>query len=134
MGSQSGSCIGTQTRLATVLLLSGNLDERAPRTWTLEEARRLFERHEALFIDAADGEVRPRLPAGCGEAVVAKTFNEFYGSMVSYELTLQWIAEDGPLPQAPTRCDSLNLPRGVASVAPRADQHGIRPALQLLES
>ena len=61
-----------------------------------DRALALFGRHEPLFLDAPDGEVRPRLVAGRAEAAVMDTFHAFYQGVAGYELARQWQVEPGP--------------------------------------
>ena len=62
-----------------------------------ERGMSLFERQGALFVDKEeDDSVFPRLQSGREEAVVHKAFDDFYHNTVVYDLTNQWIAEQGP--------------------------------------
>ncbi|MGT2500436.1 hypothetical protein ACVOMS_05625 [Bradyrhizobium guangxiense] len=62
-----------------------------------EEAKRLFEKHQALFIDKEDDDgVFPRLHPDIEVAQVQKVFNAFYATTVTYDLTDQWISQPGP--------------------------------------
>ena len=61
------------------------------------EIETLFERHGALFVDKpGDKGVFPRVLPGRDQAVVHATFERFFGSVVVYDLTRQWIASPGP--------------------------------------
>ncbi|MDH0113118.1 hypothetical protein N7379_01390 [Rhizobium pusense] len=61
------------------------------------EARTLWLRHLSLFSDRGDRNgVYPRKWPDRSEKAVMETFNRFYGSMALYDLTRQWILEDGP--------------------------------------
>ena len=72
------------------------LVERKGGDRSLEESVVLFNRHEPLFVDAPDGEIRPRLIAGRAEEDVQKTFNAFYSWCAAYNLVRQWTIADGP--------------------------------------
>lgn len=62
---------------------------------SLEKAEALFDKHRALFCDGLDGDIYPRSFPDKDEESVQKTFNEFYSWNSTYELTRQWIIEDG---------------------------------------
>lgn len=66
-----------------------------PGSWTVEDSRVLFQRHEALFQDGPNGVVYPRRIPGKDEATLSRTFNQFYASLATYELARQWVMEDG---------------------------------------
>lgn len=54
-------------------------------------------RHLSLFTDRGDKPgVYPRRWPGRDDVAVKDTFNNFYGSMALYDLTRQWILEEGP--------------------------------------
>jgi len=67
-----------------------------PGVWTVENARQLFSRHEALFMDGPDGSIYPRVLPQTDSDTISNTFNNFYAVVTSYELTRQWMVEDGP--------------------------------------
>lgn len=73
-----------------------------PGAWTAgdrvsDEIARMFEYHSAPFLDKADdGGIYPRLMKGKSEAAVQSTFNNFYAENVSYDMTRQWVAMQGP--------------------------------------
>ncbi len=57
----------------------------------------LFARHSPRFIDRADDEtIVPILRDGTDEKTIMETFHQFYGAHVVYDLTRQWINEEGP--------------------------------------
>lgn len=57
----------------------------------------LFDKHSVLFVDrSGDSGVFPRLQAGKDQALVQSTFQSFFGSVATYDLTRQWIIEPGP--------------------------------------
>ncbi len=59
-------------------------------------AHTLFERHGALFIDKEDDDgVFPRLLPGRSESDIQKAFEDFYAHNVVFDLTRQWITEQG---------------------------------------
>lgn len=61
------------------------------------EIETLFDRHGALFVDKPGNTgVFPRVLAGRDQAIVHATFEKFFGSVVVYDLTRQWIASLGP--------------------------------------
>jgi hypothetical protein len=61
----------------------------------LEQAETLFENHSALFVDRADGIIYPRTFSDKNEHSVFETFNSFYMWNVVYDLTRQWIIQNG---------------------------------------
>ena len=66
-------------------------------TRKMTTVRDIWLRHLSLFSDRGDRSgVYPRGWPNRAEEAVRKTFIEFYGSMALYELTRQWILEDGP--------------------------------------
>lgn len=73
-----------------------------PGAWTagdgLSEGQlQLFEKHGALFVDKEDDDsVFARFQPNRDDAVIQKTFNEFYHNMVLFDLTNQWIIAGGP--------------------------------------
>lgn len=56
----------------------------------------LFSEHEALFLDRADRDVYPRLVPGKDEKTLQRLLDDFYSWVSMYELTRQWLVEDGP--------------------------------------
>lgn len=56
----------------------------------------LFSEHEALFLDRADRDVYPRLVPGKDETTLQHLLDEFYAWVSMYEMTRQWLVEDGP--------------------------------------
>ncbi len=74
----------------------GIFSAERPGAWTVDAAKQLFSRHEALFIDRPDGDIYPRALPGKDEATVSRTFNAFYASIAAYELTRQWLVQEGP--------------------------------------
>lgn len=61
------------------------------------EIAELFDVHRAPFLDKIDDDgVFPRTYPDKAEAVVQETFQMFYASTITYDLTRQWITEDGP--------------------------------------
>lgn len=56
----------------------------------------LFSEHEALFLDRADRDVYPRLVPGKDEKTLQNLLDEFYIWVSMYEMTRQWLVEDGP--------------------------------------
>lgn len=59
------------------------------------EALRLFNKHEALFLNRADLDVYPRLVRGIDEAKLQALLDNFFVWVSMYELTRQWLIEDG---------------------------------------
>lgn len=54
-------------------------------------------RNRAAFVDKADDDgVFPRTYPDKDPAAVQETFQDFYASTVTYDLTRQWIVETGP--------------------------------------
>lgn len=56
----------------------------------------LFSEHEALFLDRADRDVYPRLVPGKDEKTLQRLLDDFYRWVSMYEMTRQWLVEDGP--------------------------------------
>lgn len=56
----------------------------------------LFNEHEALFLDRADRDVYPRLMPGKDEKTLQRLLDDFYIWVSMYEMTRQWLVEDGP--------------------------------------
>lgn len=61
-----------------------------------ETALALFREHEALFLDRADRDVYPRLVPGKDEKTLQRLLDQFYTWVSLYEMTRQWLVEDGP--------------------------------------
>lgn len=55
----------------------------------------LFRRNQALFVDRPDGDIYPALLQGKDELALSRTFNHFYAVVAAYELTRQWISDEG---------------------------------------
>ncbi|WFE71013.1 hypothetical protein P8S55_14660 [Halomonas sp. M1] len=60
-----------------------------------EKSVRLFSEHEALFKDKIDGDIYPRIFPGKEQELVQSTFDKFYSWVATYNLSRQWIIEDG---------------------------------------
>lgn len=60
------------------------------------EAVNLFKEHQSLFSDKADGDIYPRTFPDKEDRQVKNTFDIFYSWIITYDLTRQWIAGDGP--------------------------------------
>lgn len=61
------------------------------------ETQRLFLTHLSLFQDAADTEqIFPRAMPGRTPGNLKALVNEFYGSMLTFDLALQWTLKPGP--------------------------------------
>lgn len=61
----------------------------------LEKVVDLFDEHRALFCDSVEGDIYPRTFPDKDEESVQKAFNAFYSWNSTYELTRQWIVQDG---------------------------------------
>jgi len=62
-----------------------------------EASQRLFLKYLSLFTDRADSEeIVPRLIPGAQPADLTRTLSIFYGNIIVYDLTRQWILQDGP--------------------------------------
>lgn len=71
------------------IYLAGNKDK--------VESREIWLRHLSLFSDRGDkAGIYPRRWPNRSEEAVMNTFNSFYGTMATYDLTRQWILKDGP--------------------------------------
>lgn len=55
----------------------------------------LFNEHQALFLDRADRDVYPRLVLGKDEATLQRLLDDFFMWVSTYEMTRQWLVEDG---------------------------------------
>lgn len=61
-----------------------------------ERATELFEKHQALFTNRADKRgVYPRIIAGIDPRQSVDTLSEFYQGIAIYDITRQWILNDG---------------------------------------
>lgn len=61
------------------------------------DTKEIWLRHLSLFSDRGDKDgVYPRKWPNRNDAAVKKTFDSFYGTMALYDLTRQWILQDGP--------------------------------------
>ena len=58
-------------------------------------ALRLFNEHEALFLNKPDLDVYPRLVKGVDEEKLQSLVDDFYAWVSMYELTRQWLVEEG---------------------------------------
>ncbi|MHB8304270.1 MAG: hypothetical protein ACYDC6_15885 [Acidobacteriaceae bacterium] len=64
---------------------------------SMDNWQALWLRHLSLFSDRGDRQgVFPRDQPGRSEQAIMTTFNQFFGTMPLYDLTRQWILEDGP--------------------------------------
>ncbi|TXT38318.1 MAG: hypothetical protein FD135_2963 [Comamonadaceae bacterium] len=61
-----------------------------------ETAVSLFSEHEALFLNRPDLDVYPRLVPGREEQTLLRLLNDFYVWVSMYEMTRQWLVDDGP--------------------------------------
>ncbi len=57
---------------------------------------KLFNRHQALFIDVIGGEIRPTIFDDHHEDNTMETFQTFYTFNTTYDMTFKWITEKGP--------------------------------------
>ena len=62
---------------------------------TMDAAMALLDEHAALFVDKPDGDVYPRILPSRDDSVVHRVFDNFYKWVAIYELTREWIAQDG---------------------------------------
>lgn len=58
-------------------------------------AKALFDEHSALFVDKPDRDVYPRILPSRTDSAVHQVFESFYVWVSVYELTRQWIVQDG---------------------------------------
>jgi hypothetical protein len=66
-----------------------------------DKVQELFLRHLSVFADLGDKEgIYPRDIPGKDRESVFQTLNMFYGNNLVYDLTRQWILQDGPF-----KCD-----------------------------
>ena len=62
-----------------------------------DKSQELFLKYLSLYTDRADNDrIFPREIPGKDPAAISQTLNIFYGNIVIYDLTRQWILEDGP--------------------------------------
>jgi hypothetical protein len=62
-----------------------------------EESQRLFLKYLSLFTDRSESEeIVPRMVPGAQPADLTRTLSIFYGNIIIYDLTRQWILQDGP--------------------------------------
>lgn len=61
-----------------------------------ESAVSLFSEHEALFLNRPDFDVYPRLVPGREEKTLQRLLDDFYVWVSMYEMTRQWLVDDGP--------------------------------------
>ena len=67
------------------------------RSGATERYRELFLRNQTLFSDRSDDDgIFARAIPGRDEVAAQETLNVFFGSILLYHLTRQWILEDGP--------------------------------------
>lgn len=57
---------------------------------------KIFNRHQALFIDVIGGEIRPTIFDDHNEENTMETFQAFYTYNTTYDMTFKWITEKGP--------------------------------------
>ncbi|MFQ3246608.1 MAG: hypothetical protein ACI9SP_003261 [Arenicella sp.] len=55
----------------------------------------LFDEHQALFSDDEDGDIYPKRFKDKDDIRVSQAFDEFYVSIVNYDLVRQWVIETG---------------------------------------
>ncbi|OKO80577.1 hypothetical protein [Bradyrhizobium sp. AS23.2] len=64
---------------------------------TSDEVQKMFLRHLSIYADRGDKEgIYPRDIPGKDQASVFQTLNMFYGNNLVYDLTRQWILQNGP--------------------------------------
>lgn len=61
-----------------------------------ESVHYLFSEHQALFLDRADRDVYPRRVPGKDQKTLQRLVDDFYTWVSMYEMTRQWLVEDGP--------------------------------------
>jgi hypothetical protein len=61
----------------------------------ISNAKTLFNEHEALYIDGIDADIYPRMLPNKEEKYIKDTMNLFYSWVSLYDLTRQWVIEDG---------------------------------------
>lgn len=65
------------------------------QSMSISEALELLEEHASLFVDRVDRDVYPRLLPGRAGTTLQTLFDDFYAWVAMYEMTRQWIVEDG---------------------------------------
>lgn len=60
-----------------------------------EDSARLFDEHRSLFCDKQDGDIYPRTFPDKDPSAVQETFDSFYSWVATYDLSRQWIIEEG---------------------------------------
>ncbi|UTX48830.1 hypothetical protein [Chryseobacterium sp. MA9] len=63
---------------------------------SLSVVKKIFNRHQALFIDIIGGEIRPTIFDDHLEDNTMETFQAFYSYNTTYDMTFKWITEKGP--------------------------------------
>jgi hypothetical protein len=62
-----------------------------------KRSQELFLRHLSLFTDKADDDgIYPRRIPGVDEQAMVKALTTFYSNVIVYDLTRQWIIQNGP--------------------------------------
>jgi len=62
-----------------------------------DNSQRLFLKYLSLFTDRADNDgIFPRNIPGKDPQTIIKTLSNFYANVVNYDLTRQWLLNDGP--------------------------------------
>lgn len=64
-------------------------------TQNLDEHHALFKNNTALFIDDCDGDVYPAKIDAVDDQTATQTLTDFYGHVAVYNLTRQWIIDEG---------------------------------------
>jgi len=70
--------------------------ERNSNTVALPEAYELFEKHKALFIDDAKGDIYHSANKCYTEEQMDETLNDFFAWNATYDMVRKWIVEEGP--------------------------------------
>jgi hypothetical protein len=95
-----------------------------------EASQRLFLKYLSLFTDRADSEdIVPRMVPGAQPADLSRTLSIFYTNITVYDLTRQWILQDGPFRY---RLNWLSQTQSEAKMAERAasafeSAYGVHP-------
>ena len=61
----------------------------------LDEVKRLFDKHRALYIDDVDKEIHPMLFEEFPPENVEESFNAFYTYNTTYDMIVKWIMQEG---------------------------------------
>jgi hypothetical protein len=71
------------------------MTEEASSEINIELVEKIFYKHQALFIEDIDGEIKPILFTDFPLENIQDTFNSFYGYNITYDMIIKWLTESG---------------------------------------